>query len=85
MVLVLQRSPQQEAALNQLEALKRRTDLGYVQRARIEARIAEITPVVLEMHKQGIHAGDPDPQQQLAPQPTLRVHATTGGPSPGYW
>jgi predicted Zn-dependent protease len=59
-----------EDALNQLDALKRRDDLDYVQRARIDARIAEITPVVLEMHKQGIHAGDLDKQQPFAP--TLR-------------
>ncbi|HEV2606471.1 MAG TPA: M48 family metalloprotease [Xanthomonadaceae bacterium] len=62
-----------EDALNQLEALKRRDDLDYVQRARIDARVAEMTPTVLEMHKQGIHAGDADKrQQQFAPQPALR-------------
>ncbi len=62
-----------EDALNQLEALKRRDDLDYVQRARIDARIAEMTPTVLEMHKQGIHAGDADRRKQLfAPQPALR-------------
>jgi len=53
-----------EDALNQLEALKRRDDLDYVQRARIDARIAEMTPTVLEMQKQGIHAGDADKRQQ---------------------
>jgi predicted Zn-dependent protease len=62
-----------EDALNQLEALKRRDDIDYVQRARIDARIAEMTPTVLEMHKQGIHAGDADKrQQQFAPRPALR-------------
>jgi predicted Zn-dependent protease len=62
-----------EDALNQLEALKRRDDLDYVQRARIDARIAEMTPTVLEMHKQGIHAGDVDKrQQQFATRPALR-------------
>ena len=62
-----------EDALNQLEALKRRDDLDYVQRARIDARIAEMTPTVLEMHKQGVHAGDADKrQQQFAPRPALR-------------
>ncbi|HTD28421.1 MAG TPA: M48 family metalloprotease [Xanthomonadaceae bacterium] len=62
-----------EDALNQLEALKRRDDIDYYQRARVEARIAELTPVVLEMHKRGVHAGDVDKQQQqLAPQAALR-------------
>ncbi len=61
-----------EDALNQLDALKRRDDLDYYQRARIDARIAEITPVVLEMRKQHIHADDADrKQQQFAPQTAL--------------
>lgn len=41
-------------ALSQLEALQKRDDLDYVQRARIDARIASLTPVVLEMQRQGI-------------------------------
>ena len=41
-------------ALNQLDRLKQREDLNYYQRARIEARMAAITPVVLEMRRQGI-------------------------------
>lgn len=41
-------------ALSQLEALQKRDDLDYVQRARIDARIAQLTPVVLEMQRQGI-------------------------------
>lgn len=51
-------------ALAQLTALLKRDDLDYVQRARIEARIAEITPIALEMERQGIkpenHPGDDD-------------------------
>lgn len=43
-------------ALNQLDRLKQREDLSYYQRARIEARMAAITPVVLEMRRQGITA-----------------------------
>lgn len=43
-------------ALNQLDALKDREDLNYYQRARIEARMAAITPIVLEMRRQGIEA-----------------------------
>ena len=62
-----------EDALNQLEALKRRDDIDYYQRARIDALIAQITPVVLELHKDNIHPGDVDrrQQQQYTPQPAL--------------
>jgi predicted Zn-dependent protease len=57
-----------EDALNQLEALKRRDDIDYYQRARIDALIAQVTPIVLELHKRGVHAGDQDRkgQQQLS-------------------
>lgn len=51
-------------ALNQLDALKQREDLDYYQRARIEARIAAITPVVLEMRRQGIDAHQQRPDRQ---------------------
>jgi predicted Zn-dependent protease len=44
-----------ERALLQLNTLKKRPDLDYYARARIEARIAAITPVVLELQRQGIH------------------------------
>lgn len=47
-----------EQALVQLETIKRRTDLDYYNRARVEARIAEIKPIVLELRRQGIE--DPD-------------------------
>ena len=47
-----------EDALNQLTALLKRDDLDYVQRARVEARIAEITPVALEMRRQGLRPED---------------------------
>lgn len=43
-----------EQALLQLETLKRREDVDYYARARIDARIAQITPVVLELRRQGI-------------------------------
>ena len=43
-----------EQALVQLNTLKRREDLDYYARERIEARIARITPLVLELHRQGI-------------------------------
>jgi predicted Zn-dependent protease len=47
-----------EDALNQLRRLKDRADIDYVQRARIDARIAEMTPIVLELRERGIRAGE---------------------------
>ena len=47
-----------EQALIQLQNLKRREDLDYYARARVDARIAAITPQVLELRRQGIR--DPD-------------------------
>ncbi|GAA5079792.1 M48 family metalloprotease [Lysobacter panacisoli] len=47
-----------EQALVQLNTLKRRQDLDYYARARIEARIAAITPMVLELKRQGIRDDD---------------------------
>ncbi len=47
-----------EQALIQLETLKKRGDLDYVTRSRVDARIATITPEVLELRRQGIR--DPD-------------------------
>lgn len=47
-----------EDALNQLQRLKDNNRLDYVQRARIDARMAAITPIVLELRAEGIHAGD---------------------------
>ena len=50
-----------EDALNQLAALLKRDDLGYIQRARIEARIAAITPEVLDMKRRKIRPQDLPP------------------------
>jgi predicted Zn-dependent protease len=47
-----------EQALVQLNTLKKRNDLDYYARARIDARIAAITPVVLELRRQGIRDED---------------------------
>lgn len=47
-----------EDALNQLTALLKRTDISYIQRARIEARIAAITPEVLEMQRRKVRPQD---------------------------
>ena len=43
-----------ERALVQLQNLKKRDDLDYYARARIDARIAAITPTVLELRRQGV-------------------------------
>lgn len=51
-----------ERALAQLNTLKKRPDLDYYARARIDARIAAITPTVLELQRQGIR--DPDLQRR---------------------
>lgn len=46
-------------ALDQLKRLLDRKDLDYYARARIEASIAQITPIVLEMHRRNLpQAGD---------------------------
>ena len=50
-----------EDALNQFNALLKRPDLSYVQRARIEARIAEITPEVLDLQRRRIRPEDLPP------------------------
>ncbi len=47
-----------EDALRQLDALKQRDDVDYVQRARVEARMAEWMPVVLEMRRMGLRPQD---------------------------
>ncbi len=52
-----------EDALNQLKALSKQPDLTYYQRSRIDARITELTPAVLELRKRSSPA-EPD---SLAP------------------
>lgn len=47
-----------EQALVQLNTLRRREDLDYYARARIDARIAAITPTVLELRRQGVRDED---------------------------
>lgn len=49
-----------EQALVQLENLRKRANVDYYARARIEARIAAITPTVLELRRQGIRDEDLD-------------------------
>lgn len=51
-------------AMEQLKRLLKRDDLDYYARVRIQARIAELTPLVLELHKRRIKTDDnPDGQQ----------------------
>ena len=53
-------------AMEQLKRLLKRNDLDYYARVRIQARIAELTPLVLELHKRKIQTDDnPDGKQQL--------------------
>ena len=47
-----------EQALVQLNNLKKRGNLDYYARSRIEARIAAITPTVLELRRQGVRDED---------------------------
>lgn len=51
-----------EQALIQLQNLKKQSDLDYYARARVDARIATITPEVLELRRQGIR--DPDVERR---------------------
>jgi beta-barrel assembly-enhancing protease len=47
-----------EQALVQLNTLKKRGDVDYYARSRIDARIAAITPTVLELRRQGVRDED---------------------------
>jgi predicted Zn-dependent protease len=52
-------------ALEQLKRLLKRSDLDYYARARIQGRLIELTPLVMELHKRKIQTDDnPDGQQQ---------------------
>ncbi|WP_441607564.1 M48 family metalloprotease [Dyella sp. 2RAB6] len=57
-------------AMEQLKRLLKRQDLDYYARARIQARIADLTPLVMELRKRRVQTEDnPDgrTQQQLQP------------------
>jgi predicted Zn-dependent protease len=52
-------------AMEQLKRLLKRDDLDYYARVRIQARISELTPLVLELHKRKIQTEDnPDGRSQ---------------------
>ncbi len=60
-------------ALEQLKRLLARDDLDYYARARIQARIAELTPLVLELRKRKVNTEDnPDGRSQPVPGSGLR-------------
>lgn len=46
-----------EDALNQLKSLSKDGELSYYQRARVDARITAMTPIVLDLRKRGTQAG----------------------------
>jgi beta-barrel assembly-enhancing protease len=56
-------------AMEQLKVLLKRTDLDYYARARIQAHIAELTPLVMELRKRRISTDDnPDGSNQTQQQ-----------------
>ena len=59
----------------QLNNLKKRGNLDYYARSRIEARIAAITPTVLELRRQGIRDEDATGRWSLG----VRASAATAG------
>jgi beta-barrel assembly-enhancing protease len=52
-----------EDALKQLDGLLKKENLDYIQRARVEARMAAITPEVLEMRRQGVKPSQQPPDR----------------------
>ena len=62
-----------EDALNLLRRLKDEHTLDYYQRARIDARIAAITPVVLDARRRGVRPGETDDgPRRLVPHTAFR-------------
>ena len=59
-----------EDALNQLKQIAKRGDLNYYQRTRVEALIAQMTPLVLDMRRHKIR---PEDQGKLAATGTPQV------------
>ncbi|CAM5478158.1 M48 family metalloprotease [Rhodanobacter lindaniclasticus] len=68
-------------AMEQLQRLLKRDDLDYYARARIQGRISELTPLLLELRKRKIETKDsPDSGQQVQPfglclEPSCRATA----------
>jgi len=58
-------------AMEQLKRLLKRPDLDYYARARIQARISDLTPLVMELRKRRVQTEDnPDGRQQQLQKPT---------------
>jgi predicted Zn-dependent protease len=56
-------------AMEQLQRLLKRQDLDYYQRSRIQARISDLTPLVLELRKRRVQTDDnPDGRSQQLQQ-----------------
>jgi predicted Zn-dependent protease len=66
-----------EDALNQLKQIAKRSDLDYYQRTRVEALIAQMTPIVLDLRR---HHVKPEDQGKLAAtsQPRFQVCVSNG-------
>ncbi len=68
-----------EDALNQLKQIAKRSDLDYYQRTRVEALIAQMTPIVLDLRR---HHIKPEDQGKLAAtnlaQPRFQVCVANG-------
>ncbi|TLY53472.1 MAG: hypothetical protein E6K53_00870 [Gammaproteobacteria bacterium] len=66
-----------EDALNQLKLIAKRSDLDYYQRTRVEALIAQMTPIVLDLRR---HHIKPEDQGKLAAtyQPRFQVCVANG-------
>jgi predicted Zn-dependent protease len=68
-------------AMEQLKGLLKRSDLDYYARARIQAHIAELTPLVMELRKRRVSTDDnPDGNNQTQQQLGLCFNLGNGSP-----
>jgi predicted Zn-dependent protease len=64
-------------AMEQLKTLLKRSDLDYYARARIQAHIAELTPLVMELRKRRVATDDnPDGNSQTQQQWEANTHCS---------
>jgi hypothetical protein len=72
--------------MEQLERLLKRDDLDYYARARIQGRIAELTPLLLELRKRKIETKDsPDSRQQAQPFGSCPAVSCSGAAPVSAW
>jgi hypothetical protein len=72
--------------MEQLERLLKRDDLDYYARARIQGRITELTPLLLELRKRKIETKDnPDSRQQVQPFGTCLAPSCRGAAPASAW